>query len=140
MALTRNDLQVGWSGTNATSISLASTTLTWSDPITFHDTDVSGGIIVEIDNAGAPSSTQTCEIWIAYQTGTITGASGDYATDKHSVYCGVVETWTTGGENPARKAIPVDVANFKGCKVGLKNVLNTATMTGRVHMQTQRAA
>lgn len=142
MALTRNEQQVLWS--TAESITLSTATLTWSDPITFDATDTAGGLQVSAANQGTPASGDTMEVWIAYTTGDVLGDSGDdYATDEHAIYLGQLNTYATDtpGENPARKSIPIDVAPFKGCKIGVKGAQAASrNIVARIRLQTQRAA
>ena len=142
MALTRNELQVTWS--SAASVTLNTANLTWSDAITFDATDVAGGVVVSADNQGTPASGDTMEVWAAYTAGDVLGDTGDdYATDEHATYLGTLDTYAsnTPGEDPARKAIPLDVASFKGCKIGVKAPQGaTRNIVARVRLQTQRAA
>lgn len=142
MALTRNETQVQWSA--ADSITLSAATISWSDAITFNATDVAGGLMVSADNAGTAASGDTMEVWIAYTAGDVLGDTGDdYATDEHATYCGVLDTFATNtpGEDPARRAIPIDVVSFKGCKIGVKAAqAATRNIVARVRLHTQRAA
>jgi len=142
MALTRNEKQITWS--SASSITLSAATLTWSDAVSFDATDIAGGLLVSVDNAGTPASGDTCEIWITYTTGDVLGDSGDdFATDEHAVYLGLMDTYSTNtpGEDPARKAVVVDVQSYKGFKLGVK-AANAATrnIVVRARLQTQRSA
>lgn len=142
MALTRNETQITWS--SAGSITLNTTGLVWSDAVTFDATDVAGGIMVSADNQGTPASGDTVDVWVAYTTGDVLGDTGDdYATDEHAIFHGTLDTYATNtpGEDPARRAIPLDVASFKGCKIGLKAPQgSTRNIVARVRLHTQRAA
>lgn len=142
MALTRNEAQITWSA--AAAVTLNAANVVWSDAVTFDATDIAGGLVVSADNAGTPASGDTVEVWAAYTTGDVLGDSGDdYATAEHAVYLGLLDTFPTNtpGEDPARRAMPLDVQSFKGVRIGVyaaQAASRNIVVSARLH--TQRAA
>lgn len=142
MGLTRNEAQVTWS--SASSITLSAATVSWSDAVTFDATDIAGGLVVSADNASTPSAGDTVEVWAAYTTGDVLGDGGDdYATEEHSVYLGLLDTVAanTPGEDPARRAFPLDVQAYKGVKIGVKAAQAASrNIVVRARLHTQRSS
>lgn len=142
MPLTRNETQITWGGYNA--VTLNSSDLTWSDPIVFDATDIAGGLVVLVDNQGTPASGDTVELWLGYTTGNVDGTPGDdYVLGEHAIYAGLLDTYgvNTPGEDPARKAISIDVQSFKGFMLGVKAAnAGTRNVVVNARLQTQRAA
>lgn len=121
MGLTPYEDQVLFGG--ASSVTLNTATLTWSDAITFDDNAVYGSIMVSADNQSTPSNGDIVEVWVSYTCGDVLGDTGnDYDTDEHAKYYGAQDTYpsNTPGEDPCRRAYPLDVANYKGLRVGVR--------------------
>jgi hypothetical protein len=119
MAATRNETQITWS--SASSVTVSSATVVWSDPLLFHVDDWEAEVQVHADNAGTPASGDVCNVFIAYTTGDILGDSGnDYATVEHSEFVTQLDTLATNnpGEDPASRSFPVRTAAL-GFKVGV---------------------
>lgn len=140
MALTKNEQQVTWSA--ASSVTVSSAAVVWSDPITLDATDFAGSLQVHADNQGTPASGDVCDVHVAYTTGDILGDSGDdYDTPDHSLRVLKLDTYPTNtpGEDPACATVPIDVAGMKGLQVGVScPQAATRNITVRARLVTQR--
>ena len=108
MASSRNETQITWS--TATSVTVSSATVIWSDPFLFNDEDWDAEIQINADNAGTAASGDTCTVFVAYTTGDILGDMGnDYASPEHAEFALMLDTFATNtpGEDPANRSVPV---------------------------------
>lgn len=119
MAATRNETQITWS--SASSVTVSSATVVWSDALLFHVDDWEAELQVNADNAGTPATGDVCDVYIAYTTGDILGDSGnDYTSVEHSEFAARLDTVSANipGEDPATRSFPVRTAPL-GFKVGV---------------------
>lgn len=120
MAITHNQTQVQWSGSNTKTVS--SSTLAWSDAVAFDATDVAAMLSVKADNQGTPASGDTCAVYIAFTTGDISGSGGSdtYDSDEFAQLLFTLDTYATNtpGEDPCQKSVSIPVS-AKGFKVGV---------------------
>lgn len=119
MASTRNETQITWS--SASSVTVSSATIVWSDPFTYHAEDWDAELMLSADNAGTPATGDTATFYIAYTSGDILGDTGsDYATEEHSEPLKMLDTFATNtpGEDPVRASLPLRTAAL-GFKIGV---------------------
>ena len=119
MASSRTETQITWSA--ASSVTVSSATIVWSDAVLFNVEDWDGELQVNADNAGSVASGDVCNVYIAYTTGDILGDSGnDFASPEHAEFVMQLDTFTTNtpGEDPANRSAPIRTA-ATGFKVGL---------------------
>lgn len=106
MASTKPETQVTWSSASSVTVNTAS--IFWSDPIALNVEDYEAIVQVSADNAGTPASGDVCNVYASYSSGDNLGDTGnDYDTDKHSQWLMQLDTYSTNGEDPARKSAPV---------------------------------
>lgn len=120
MASSVNETGVAWS--SSASVTVSSSTVVWSDPITLNVEDWDGSLQVNADNAGTPASGDVCDVYVAWTNGDVLGDSGDdYDSVEHAEFVGRLDTYTsnTPGEDPARRTWPLQVSGKKGLKVGV---------------------
>jgi len=119
MANSKVETQVTWAA--ASSVTVSSATVVWSDAFAFHDDDMEAELQVSVDNSGTAATGDVCTVYVAYSTGDILGDSGnDFATVEHSEFVMQLDTYATNtpGEDPARRSSPLRVAPT-ACKVGV---------------------
>ena len=119
MASNRIDTQITWSA--ASSVTVSSATVVWSDAFTFNVEDWEGELQVNADNSGTPASGDVCDVYIAYSTGDVLADTGDdFATVEHAEYAFRLDMYATNtpGEDPASKTCPVRTG-AKAFKVGV---------------------
>lgn len=119
MASSRTETQVTWSA--ASSVTVSSATVVWSDAMLFNIEDWDGELQVHIDNAGTPASGDTCAVYVAYTTGDILGDSGnDFASTEHAEWAMTLDTYSanTPGEDPADKTAQLRTGPI-GFKIGV---------------------
>ena len=140
MGVSKEETQVTWN-TNA-SVTVTNATMVWSDAITFDAGDLVGGLTVSADTAGTPSAGDLTEVWVAYSTGDVLGnGDDDFSTPEHSFYMGPINNVAaeTPGEDPGILPVPIDVASFKACKLGVKcPQAATHNVTVRARLHTRR--
>ena len=120
MASSNPGVALTWS--SASSVTVSSSAVVWSDPITFDVEDWDGSIQINADNAGTPASGDVCDVYIAYTNGDTLGDSGDdYDTPEHSQFLDRLDTYSsnTPGEDPARKTMDIQPSGKKGAKIGV---------------------
>ena len=71
MALTKNETQVQWSGSD--SVTLNSSSEFVSDAVAFDDTDVAAVLQVSVDNQGTAASGDVVTVRILYTSGDVLG-------------------------------------------------------------------
>lgn len=119
MASSRVETQITWS--SASSVTVSSATVVWSDPITFNVEDWDCELQVNADNAGTAASGDTCDVYVAYSTGDILGdGNNDYATTEHADFVMRLDTYATNtpGEDPANRSAWIRTAPT-ACKIGV---------------------
>jgi len=113
--------QILWA--TASSKSVTSATIAWSDAMTVDPNYWDGVLQVEADNSGTPASGDTCVVYIARSNGDIANAAGsdDFDSDEHGELIMVLDTYAsnTPGEDPARKTLPVNIGGCKSYKIGV---------------------
>ena len=117
---TREEAQFTWAA--AASVTVNSSAIVWSDPIVPHVDDGMGWLTVHADNAGTPTSGDTCVVYVGRTTGDVLGDSGaDYDTSEHSTWAMSLDTVAanTPGEDPARRTVMCPVAGLSGLRVGV---------------------
>lgn len=139
MASSRVEAQVTWSA--ASSITVSSATVVWSDAFLFNAEDWEAELQVNVDNAGSAGGGDVCTVYVAYSAGDILGDSGnDFASVEHAEFCMQLDTYATStpGEDPANRSAPLRTAPT-GCKIGL-SCPNAATrnMVVRARIVTHR--
>ncbi|OOV05763.1 hypothetical protein [Rhodoferax fermentans] len=138
MASTKPETQLTWSA--AASATVASASIVWSDPVAFNVEDFEASVQVSADNTGTPASGDVCNVFVAYHSGDILGDSGaDFDTDKHAQFLMQLDTYSTNGEDPARKSAPVRTG-ATGYRLGVQcPQAATRSITVRARMTTHRA-
>lgn len=130
MALTRSDYDLKWS--TATSKSVTSSAVVWTDAVALDATDVSLSVFFKADNSGTPQAGDTCAVYVAWTTD-----GSNYDTAKHAKQ---IASLDTNVEDPA--AVTVDLpVSAKGFQIGAicpNAGTRNVTITG--HYSTQRAA
>lgn len=119
MANSKAETQVTFSA--AQSVTVNSSAIVWSDEFVFNVDDMEAELQVWADNAGTPSSGDTCMVYVAYSTGDILGNSGnDFATDEHAEFVMLLDTYgaNTPGEDPASRTAPLRVGS-SACKIAV---------------------
>jgi len=107
MASTKPETQITWP-TSQTSVTVSTAVLTWSEFVPLNVEDYEGNIQVSADNAGTPASGDVCNVYIGYTSGDVLGDSGnDFDSDKHAQFLLQLDTYSTNGEDPARKSAPI---------------------------------
>ena len=142
MALTKNETQVQWSGSD--SVTLNSSSEFVSDAVAFDDTDVAAVLQVSVDNQGTAASGDVVTVRILYTSGDVLGDSGaDYDTSEHSEQFQLdTVAANTPGEDPARKTISLnDMIAAGGFKLSV-SCPNAATrnIVVRARLKAQRAS
>ena len=120
MAASIVETQVTWA--SAASKTVSANTIQWSDAMALTVLDFDYQLQISADNAGTPSSGDTCVVYLARSTGDILGDSADdFDTDEHSEMVMLLDTYSanTPGEDPARKTVPVFLSGAKAFKVGV---------------------
>lgn len=120
MASSINNTQVTWSASASTTV--ASSTVVWSDAVTFNAEDWEAALQVNADNAGTPASGDVCDVYVAWSTGDVDGSAGDdFDSVEHAELIGRLDTYgsNTPGEDPARRTWPIVPGGAKSCKVGV---------------------
>ena len=121
MASTVNETGVTWD-TGSASKTVSSSTVAWSDAVTFNVEDWDGSLTVNADNAGTPASGDVCDVYVAWTNGDVLGDSGDdFDSTEHAQFVGRLDTYgsNTPGEDPARRTWTLPVSGKKGCKIGV---------------------
>src|SRR5512146_108693 len=119
MASSRVQTQVTWS--SASSVTVNSASIVWSDPVALNVEDWDGDLQVYADNQGTPASGDVCDVYIAYSTGDILGDScDDFATAEHAEFVMRLDTYPTNipGEDPASRVVPMRTTT-SSCKIGV---------------------
>lgn len=120
MASSNPGQALAWSA--ASSVTVSSSTVVWSDPITLDVEDWEGSVQINADNAGTPASGDVCDVYVAWSNGDTLGDSGDdFDTPEHSEFVGRLDTYSsnTPGEDPARKTWDIRVSGKKALKIGV---------------------
>lgn len=142
MALTKNETQVQWSGSD--SVTLNSSSEFVSDAVSFDATDVAAVLQISADNQGTPTSGDVVTVRILYTTGDVLGDTGDdFDTSEHSEQFQLdTVTANTPGEDPVRKTISLnDMMGAKGFKLSVSCPnAGTRNIVVRARLGTQRAA
>lgn len=138
MASTKPETQITWSA--AASATVTSATIVWSDPIAFSVEDYEASVQVSADNAGTPASGDVCTVYVGYTHGDVLGNSGnDFDTDKHAQFLMQLDTYSTNGEDPARKSAPIRTG-ATGFRIGVQcPQAGTRNITVRARLTTHRA-
>lgn len=115
MASSVNEFQVLWAA--ATSKTVSTATINWSDAVLLNIEDWDGSIQVNANNSGTPASGDTCAVYVGWSDGDILGDTGnDYDTDKSPEFVGQIDTST---ENPARRTYPLMVSGKTALRIGV---------------------
>ena len=85
MPSSRNETQITWS--TASSVTVSSATVVWSDAFLFNVEDWEAEVQVDANNAGTPATGDVCDVYIAYTTGDILGDFGKLFLHKSSDCC-----------------------------------------------------
>jgi len=138
MASSKPEIQVTWSGADSKTVSAA--TIQWSDPVAFNVEDFEASVQVSADNAGTAASGDVCNVYAAYTTGDNLGDTGnDFDTDKHAAWLMQLDTYSTNGEDPARKSAPVRTG-ATGFRLGVQcPQAGTRSIVVRARLATHRA-
>lgn len=139
MAESRVETQVLWDG-SAESVTITSNILKWSEFVPLNVGDWDGGLQVSADNAGTPTSGDVCNVYIAYSYGDVLGGgSNTLDTDKNAQFLIQLDTYSTAGEDPARKSVPIRTGAI-GYKLGvLCPAASSRNIVVRARMATHRA-
>jgi len=121
-------------------IVVSGTAIQWFDAILFNVEDYEAFVQVSADNGGTPASGDVCNVYVAYTTGdTLGDSSNDFDTDKHAQWLMQLDTYSTNGEDPARKSVGLRTA-ATACKIGVQcPQAATRNITVRARMTTHRA-
>lgn len=116
MAITRVGTNVTWS--SATSITVNSNTQADSDTMSVDATTTAIGMVIHVDNQGAPATGDYIDIYLKPNVGDVSAGTGnDFATDEHATFLCRLNTFSTDspGEDPARVYVelPVAMTSFK---------------------------
>jgi len=140
MASSRVETQITWSA--ASSITVSSATVVWSDPLLFNIEDWDGELQVNADNVGTAASGDVCTVYVAYTNGDILGDGGnDFASTEHAEFLMQLDTFPTNtpGEDPANRSSPIRTG-ATGFKVGLScPQAATRNIVARARLVTHRA-
>lgn len=135
MSSTKPETQITWP-TSQASVTVNTAALTWSETVPLNVEDWEGVIQVSADNAGTPAAGDVCNVYIGYTSGDVLGDSGaDFDTDKHAAFLMQLDTYSTNGEDPARKSAPIRTG-ATGYRLGVqcpqaatRNIVVRARMT-----------
>lgn len=100
---TKAALTITWSSSGSVSVAAGGTAT--SDPFTLADDCEIADVLVACDNDGTPASgdTVTVKALASYD-------GSNYATAQNAAPAAVIDTYSTNGEDPGRKRVPLSPA------------------------------
>lgn len=138
MASSRQETAITWSSAAYTDITSGSSST--SDATSFNAEDWDAALTIHADNQSTPSSGDTVDVFVEWNTGNVDGSAGDdYDTPKGTQWIARLNTYATDadGEDPQQKTVTIPTGP-KGFKLYCKNNSGTHTIRVRAELITHR--
>ena len=109
MAISRNSIQVTWSGANTISVAAAGTND--SDSISLSSTGIAAQIMCKADNSGTPADGDTVDVYLQY----IADPDGDSANDTDTIGISLcqLDTYNDGGLAVKTVQLPIGFTSVR---------------------------